>query len=392
MSAPTRTIDDAAKPARIAALDVFRGMTILAMILVNNPGSWSHIYAPLRHADWHGWTPTDLVFPFFLFIVGVAIVLSVEGRRERGVERGVLLRAIWRRAAVLFGLGIFLNAFPFVKDFVTFDLKEWQALRIPGVLQRIGLCYGIVATAVLFARPRELLGVTLTCLFGYWALMTLVPVPGVTEWGIHDKDTHLAAYIDRAVFGTHLWVGAKTWDPEGLLSTLPALATTLMGVATGRVLRSDAARSEQVRTLMIRGALLVVAGYVWGWFFPINKPIWTSSYAVFTAGQAICTLALCMHFVDVKKQTSWTRPFVAYGVNPITVFVMSGVIGRLLYTIRVDVAGESDLALKTWIYESCFTSWIDAPKLASLAFAMTWVALWYLVLSWMLRRDWIVKV
>lgn len=381
------------KAKRIAALDVFRGMTICAMILVNNPGSWSHIYPPLRHADWHGWTPTDLVFPFFLFIVGVSIVLSLERRREQGNARPALVRAILRRAAIIFALGLFLSAFPFVRDFTSFEWKSWSTIRIPGVLQRIALCYAIVATLVLFVRARTLNWISAACLFSYWALMTLVPVPGVPDWGIEGKDTHLAAYVDREILGSaHLWASAKTWDPEGILSTIPALATTLFGVASGRILRSATPRADQVRDLLIRGSLLVVAGYAWSWFFPINKPIWTSSYAVLTAGQAMCALALCIWFVDIKKQNWWTRPWIAYGVNPITVFVMSGVLGRLLAMIHVDAGSDSTRSLKSWIFDSAFASWISTPRLASLAFATTWVLLWYLVLSWMLRRRWILKV
>lgn len=374
------------------ALDVFRGATILAMILVNNPGSWSHIYGPLRHAEWHGWTPTDLVFPFFLFIVGVAIALSVGRRLDDGVRRGTLVRQILRRGLVLFGLGIFLNMFPFVVDFETFQLKSVTTLRIPGVLQRIAICYIVVALITLWLRARTLGYVTVACLGGYWALMTLVPLPGGIAPDLSIPDQNLGASIDRLVLGSHLWSGTRTWDPEGILSTIPALATTLFGVSVGRLLRSSMARGDQVTRLFVRGTLLVIVGYVFDWFFPINKGIWTSSYAVFTAGQAMCALALCIWFVDVCGYRRALRPFIAYGVNPITVFVMSGVVGRLLTTIRVTEGSGKSIALKTWIYEGCYASWITIPKLASLAFALTWVVGWYFVLSWMLRRNLIVKV
>ncbi|MCB9918624.1 MAG: DUF5009 domain-containing protein [Planctomycetes bacterium] len=380
------------RPERVVALDVFRGATILAMILVNNPGSWSHIYGPLRHAEWHGWTPTDLVFPFFLFIVGVAIALSVGRRLDDGVRRGTLVRQILRRGLVLFGLGIFLNMFPFVVDFETFQLKSVTTLRIPGVLQRIAICYIVVALITLWLRARTLGYVTVACLGGYWALMTLVPLPGGLAPDLSIPEQNLGASIDRFVLGSHLWSGTRTWDPEGILSTIPALATTLFGVSVGRLLRSSMARGDQVTRLFVRGTLLVIVGYVFDWFFPINKGIWTSSYAVFTAGQAMCALALCIWFVDVCGYRRALRPFIAYGVNPITVFVMSGVVGRLLTTIRVTEGSGKSIALKTWIYEGCYASWITIPKLASLAFALTWVVGWYFVLSWMLRRNLIVKV
>ncbi|MCA8969850.1 MAG: DUF5009 domain-containing protein [Planctomycetes bacterium] len=383
---------DQPEPQRVVALDVFRGATILTMILVNNPGSWSHVFAPLRHAEWHGWTPTDLVFPFFLFIVGVAIALSLGRRVEGGVSRSVIVRQILRRGLVLFGLGIFLNMFPFVADFETFQLKSVATLRIPGVLQRIAICYVVVGLLTLWLRARTLGYVTVACLGGYWALMTLVPLPGGLEPDLSIPDQNLAAVIDRFLLGSHLWSGTRTWDPEGILSTIPALATTLFGVSVGRLLRSSTTRSEQVTHLFVRGSLLVVLGYVFDWFFPINKGIWTSSYAVFTAGQAMCALALAMWFVDVCGYRRALRPFIAYGVNPITVFVMSGVVGRLMTTIRVATESGKSIALKTWIYEACYTSWITIPKLASLAFALTWVVGWYCVLSWMLRRNLIVKV
>lgn len=386
------TASTASTPARLEALDAFRGATILAMILVNNPGSWSHVYPPLRHADWHGWTPTDLVFPFFLFIVGVAIPLSLGRRLEAGVERGQVVRQVLRRALVLVGLGLFLNAFPFVVDFETWLLRSFETLRFPGVLQRIAVCYALAALLFVFVGRRVLVLTAWVCLFSYWALLTLVPLPGGVEADLAVKDQNLAAVIDRAVFGTHVWASARTWDPEGLLSTVPALATTLFGVFTGLLLRTREALLDKVLRLFVRGSLLVGAGYVWDWFFPINKPLWTSSYVVFTAGQAMVVLALALYLVDVRGRRVGLRPLLAYGVNPITVFVLSAVVARLLTTIRVTSSSGNRIALKTWLYEGGYTSWIPDPQLASFAFAVTWVLAWYALLAWMQRRNIIIKV
>lgn len=374
---------------RLVALDVFRGATIIGMIVVNNPGSWATVYPPLLHAPWHGWTPTDLVFPFFLFIVGVAVVLAYEKRMEAGASRGALLQKAFVRAAILFGLGLLMAAWPIVRLNPEFGLRpELATLRIMGVLQRIALCYLVVAALVLYTRPKIQVAVGAALLFGYWAAMTLVPVPGYGAGALGAPEGTLAAHIDRVVFGDHLWVGAnREWDPEGLLSTLPAIGTTLFGVWTGRLIL--AARPEPrtlVARMLVRGVGLVIAGYVWSWFFPINKPIWTSSYAVFTAGQAMCALGVCVWVFDVLRKDTWARPFVVYGVNAITVFVMSGIVAKQLIVTRV---GET--SLQGWIFQNVFAP-LASPVNASLLYALCWVTAWGVVLSLMYRRGVIIKV
>ncbi len=275
----TEAQKSAEKPVRLVSVDVFRGMTILLMILVNNPGSWHTVYWPLLHAEWHGWTPTDLVFPFFLFIAGVAIVLAMKRRVDEGAPRRAMVAKLFRRAAILFGLGLFLSGYPFglfgPRTFTAL-LETW---RIPGVLQRIALCYLVASLLFLYCRERILKAVTLASLFGYWALMTLVPVPGQGAPDLDSKGGHLAGWLDRTVLGDHLWVSAKVYDPEGILSTIPAVATTLLGVFAGLVLVAKIDPAERVARLLVRGSLLVATGYVWGWFLPINKALWTSSYA-----------------------------------------------------------------------------------------------------------------
>lgn len=368
------------KPERVTSVDAFRGLTIVAMILVNNPGSWETVYWPLLHADWHGWTPTDLIFPFFLFIVGAAVVLAFGWRLEAGADRRALVVKVARRAAVLFALGLFLNGYPFG----LFGPRSFERLletwRVPGVLQRIAVCYLVVSVMFLCLRRRTLAVWTAVFLAGYWALMTLVPVPGRGAPDLDARGGHLAAWVDRAVLGSHMWFGGdRGYDPEGILSTVPALATTLFGVFAGLLLKSPA-------RLFVIGTLLAAAGYGWSFFFPINKALWTSSYAVFTAGVAMCALALCHGLFDVRGHRALARPFVIYGVNAITVFVGSGVLARTLGYVKID--GRS---LQSIVYESLFASWLP-PHVASLAYAVAWVAGWFAVLAWMYRRRWIVKV
>jgi predicted acyltransferase len=376
----------AGEPTRLTSVDVFRGMTIVAMILVNNPGDFATVYWPLEHAQWHGWTPTDLVFPFFLFIVGVAIVLALKRRVDAGIPKRPLVVKIVKRSAIIFGLGLFLNGYPFG----LFGAREWAEVldtwRIPGVLQRIAVCYLVVSLLVLFCRVRTLVVLTAAFLLGYWALMTLVPVPGLGAPNIDDPGGHLSGWIDRIVFGDHVWQGAKVYDPEGILSTIPALATTLFGVFAGLILVSAKDPVEKVARLFVVGSLLVGSGYIWNWFFPINKPIWTSSYAVFTAGFAFCGLALCLWFFDIHGEKVIARVFVIYGVNAIVLFVGSGIIARTL-----NYATVGGVALKKIIYDSVFVSWLPSYP-ASLAYAITWILGWFLILAWMFRRRLIVKI
>lgn len=355
---------------RLASLDAFRGLTIAGMILVNNPGSWSHVYGPLRHAEWHGWTPTDLVFPFFLFIMGVALPFSFARRKERGDSRGRLWGHVARRSAILFGLGLFLAAFPRF-DFAT--------LRIMGVLQRIGLVYLLAGTAYLFLGRRGR-GVLLTALLlGYWLLLTQVPVPG---YGAGDLSPagNLGAYLDRLLLDGHLW--RKDWDPEGLLSTLPAVGSTLMGIFAGEWLRKGPPALPRALGLAGAGALGVALGWVWGTVFPINKPLWTSSYVVFTGGAAAVLLAVFYGLMEVRGSRGWAGPFVVYGMNAIAVFVASTLVAKILGWIRLGPEGPT---LKGWLYTHLFASWAG-PLNGSLAFALAYVLLW-LGAMWLLYRK-----
>jgi predicted acyltransferase len=368
------------RPERLLSLDVFRGLTVAAMLLVNNPGTWSAVYDPLEHAPWHGWTPTDLIFPFFLFIVGVSMAYSLVPRLERGGAAGRPFVRAARRSAILVGLGLLLAAFPYYN----LDLSR---LRIPGVLQRIGLAFFLASAIVLFLRPRAQAAAAALLLLGYWAAMTLVPVPGHGA-GDLSKEGNLAAYVDRAILGTnHLWASARTWDPEGLMSTLPAVATVLLGVFAGRWMRSPRPAAERLVGLFLAGNAAVVAGLVWNAAFPINKNLWTSSYVLFTAGLAMHGLAVCYWLVDVRGRRRWAMPFAWFGMNAIFAFFLSGVMARLLYLVKVG----DGRTIKEVVFTRAFDSWLPAHD-ASLAFALCFVALWTAIVWAMHRRGWYWKV
>ena len=390
LTAP-RPATSAAEPAapapraeRLLSLDVFRGITVAGMLLVNNPGTWSAIYDPLEHAAWHGWTPTDLIFPFFLFIVGVAMTYSFPGQLARGDGAGRVFARAAKRSAVLFGLGLLLTAFPYYN----LDLSN---LRIPGVLQRIGLAFFLASAVVLFLKPRAQAAAAAALLLGYWAAMTLVPVPGYGA-GDLSKEGNLAAYVDRSILGTnHLWAAAKTWDPEGLMSTLPAVATVLLGVFAGRWMRRENTPAERLAGMFIAGNVLLVAGLVWSEAFPINKNLWTSSYVVFTGGMALHFLAMCYWAVDVRGWRRWARPFTVFGVNAIAAFFLSGVMARLLNLIKVPGGPEGTQPLKAAIFDGAFASWLS-PVNASLAFALCFVLFWVGVMEIFYRRKIFIKV
>jgi len=367
---------------RLLSLDVFRGLTIAAMILVNNPGSWSYVYAPLSHAEWHGATPTDWIFPFFLFIVGVAIALAIGRRKESGAERTALVRKILWRSLIIFATGLFLSAYPY------FDLST---LRIPGVLQRIALVYGITAILFLWLNPRQMFWVGVGCLLSYWGMMTLIPVPGGHPPNL-EPGTNLGAWIDTTLLNGHLWSQSKIWDPEGLLSTVPALATSISGILTGIWLQSARGHFEKVAGMMVAGAALLAAGLVWDTVFPINKQLWTSSYVLYTSGIALLVFGVFYWWIDIREHRRGTQPFVVYGTNALIVFAVSGLLARTLNAIHTtDVAGNS-VNIKAWLWASVFEPAFDSPYNASLAHAIAYVLL-LLGFAWLLySRKIFIKV
>ncbi|MBL8756185.1 MAG: DUF5009 domain-containing protein [Planctomycetes bacterium] len=381
-------------PSRWLGLDTLRGLTIAAMILVNNPGRWGskYQYEPLRHADWHGCTPTDLVFPTFLFCAGVAIVPALARKVEAGAPRGPLVAAIGRRVLWLVLLGMLPSVFPLV----TFaDGKDWFApmlgVRFPGVLQRIGICYGLAALLFLFTSARTQRNVLLGCLFGHWLVSTCVPVPGHGMPNLDEPLGTLQGWLDRTLFGEHIWVKGK-YDPEGLLGTMTALATALFGVQVGRFLRANVDPAARVAGLLRWGVLWLLAGAVWSWFLPLNKPLWTASYAVWTAGVATCGLGLCVWAFEQKAWTKWAHPLQVYGVNALLVFVGSALLGRIVGSLVTVVQDGKQVPVKEWFFANCLLEPIGDPKLASLAFGLVWILGWYAVLAVLFRRGLVWKV
>ena len=366
-------------PPRLLSVDALRGLTVAAMVLVNNPGTWSAVYGPLQHAEWHGWTPTDMVFPFFLFVVGVSIPLALGPALERGTG-GLPLRVL-RRAAVIFALGLLLHALPF------FPLAT---LRIPGVLQRIAVCYLLAALlvgATRGARGWRVQAVTAgVLLVGYWLLMTKVAAPG-QEAGDLSPDGNLAGYVDRLVLGSrHIWQATRVYDPEGILSTLPATATTLLGVLAGHWLRAGqvAGRpgAQIVGGLAVGGLAAAALGWLWGLSFPVNKPLWTSSYALLMAGLAALVLAAYHWVIEVRGRRGWAAPFAVLGVHALTLFFLSSLMAKLFFIVRVGAGGPR---LQAWLFEHVFAPWAS-PVDASLAYALAYVLLWW-ALMWALDRS-----
>jgi predicted acyltransferase len=379
-----RAAADAPRRSRMVSLDVFRGATIAAMILVNDPGSWSHIYPPIEHAEWNGWTPTDLIFPFFLFIVGVSMTLSFASRIARGVTRRALVVHVVRRSALIFAIGLFLNGFP---DF------DFSSIRIMGVLQRIALCYLVAGLLYLFTfqtesaadRPvrvhaniRVMAAFAIALLLGYWALMTFVPVPGHGA-GHLGKDDNLGAYVDRTLMGGHLWSESVTWDPEGFLSSLPAIASLLIGILAGEWLRSESPAGRKALGLAAAGLVLLVAGRLLHPYFPINKNLWTSTFVLFTGGLAMLVLAACYWIVDVRAWRAWAAPFLVFGMNAILAYALAALVSEISTDFDFLNFHGHETTLHGWIYDKYFVPHLS-PVNASLAFAGFFVVVIFVML------------
>ncbi|MFT4512368.1 MAG: putative acyltransferase [Planctomycetota bacterium] len=380
--------DQQVATGRWIGLDALRGLAIAAMILVNNPGRWhsDYQYGPLRHAVWHGCTFTDLVFPTFLFCAGVAIVPAMSRKLGSNVSRRIV-----RRVASLILLGMLLSAFPLI----TFaeDRELFAPLlktRFPGVLQRIGVCYGAAALLFVHSSVRTQRVVLAACLLLYWPLITLVSVPGFGPPDISTPMGTMQGYVDRAVFGSHIYVKGQ-YDPEGLLSTIPALATCLFGVEVGRIMRRETDLSKKITSLLCFGVPLLAIGATWSIALPFNKYLWTSSYTVWTAGIATVALAVFVWAFEYRKWQRLAYPLHVYGTNALLVFVGSGMLARIVgRLIKFDVDGKST-SPANWFFETVLLP-IGDPKLASLAFALLWILAWFLVLRVLYNKNLIWKV
>jgi len=375
--------------SRLLSLDVFRGATVAAMILVNNPGDWGNIYAPLEHSPWNGCTPTDLIFPSFLFIVGVSIAYAMSGKKADPALHGQTLLKACKRAAILFGLGLFLALYPKV---FTDPAAAFKTVRILGVLQRISLVFLCSTFIFLKSSEKTIFRIGIGILILYWVLMTFIPVPHVGYPNL-EKETNLGAWVDRSILTeAHLWKSAKTWDPEGLLSTLPAIATGLFGVLVGGYLkRKDLDPAVKVSWLFAAGLITTTLGLLWDLEFPINKSLWTSSFVLYAGGLSTLILTLCYWLIDVCQQHKFTTPFVVYGKNAITVFFLSGLLPRTLNMIKVQAADGSSKGCLAVFYENCFTPYFS-PVNASLAFAIVQVLFWFVILYIIYRKNIFIKV
>jgi len=374
---------------RLVSLDAFRGFTIAAMVLVNNPGDWGHLYGPLEHAKWNGWTFTDCIFPFFLFIGGVAMALSLGRLAAAGADRPRLLAKLAKRAMLIFLIGFLLNFMPY------FNVDK---VRIPGVLQRIALCTLLAAPIVVYCGWRAQLAVIAGLLALYSVLMLYVPVPGIGA-GVLEPGQDFGAWVDRTLLGNHLWVQSKTWDPEGIVSTLPALCSQLFGVLAGRWLASSVNRTRQVAGLIVAGIACVAIGmFLDIILMPINKSLWTPSYCFLMTGLACLVFSAFYWTLDVSPSSRvrtlaarWTLPFVIYGMNALFIFAFSGFVAKMLGYVKFAQPDGSLHTLGQALYAPIAALPIGAVN-TSLLHAVLFDACMFLVAWGMWRKRWFVKV
>ena len=360
---------------RLVSLDFFRGITIALMIIVNSPGSWSHVYPPLLHAKWHGMTPTDLVFPFFLFIVGVSIALAYAQKKASGSVSSAAFQKIVKRSFYIFCLGLFLALFP------RFDFGN---LRVVGVLQRIAIVFMICSILYLKTSWRTQLKVGITCLVGYWICMAFIPFPG-GETGSLEPGNNFTAWIDSYITPGRFY--QKTWDPEGLFSTIPAIGTGIFGLLVGQVILNKVlSQNKKIIWIFAIGTMGLLIGTIWSWVFPLNKHIWTSSYVLVAGGLASLFLAAAIWFIDELKMTRGTKLGVVFGMNAITAYVLHGVIGRLFH---IPIKGEAGIQ-SLWMSG---LGEIGLPmQLASLLWAVSYMLLIYLIVYVMYRKKIFLKI
>jgi predicted acyltransferase len=383
---------------RMHALDAFRGITITMMILVNNPGSWAHMYEPLKHAEWNGWTPTDFIFPFFIFIMGISIVLAFTKKIEARVKKPQLYQEIFSRTCKLFALGLFLNLFTINllapdHHWVTDTLFN---VRVMGVLQRLAIVYAITSLLFLTVSNAALIAISLSTLIFYWLAMVYFPfsttINGVTVdlTGTLEHGKNFAAYVDSVLIGAkHVYFNKDVlfpYDPEGLFSTIPAIATCISGVLTGLYLQQNHPLPKQIITLSCWGLLFLLAGQLMDYSFPINKTIWSPSYVIFMTGMALLFLSGCMYLIDYKNIKSWSYPFTIFGEHAITFFMFSGILARLILIITVG-----DLRLRDWLYLNIYSP-VFGKMMGSLMFSVIFLLISYAVLNWLSRKKLVLKV
>jgi predicted acyltransferase len=419
---------------RLISLDVFRGLTIFLMTIVNNPGSWATIYPPLEHAEWHGCTPTDLVFPFFVFIMGVAISFAMPTKTYDSTT----FNKIFTRSLRMICLGIFFNFFSNIQLFglegiplmigrllITalvgyalmgdFDAKlktylaisifiiymilaysgieAYQSVRLPGVLQRIGIVYFIASLLYLKTTQKTQLLTAIGILLGYWAIMTLIPAPGFDITNL-EKGTNLAAWFDNILLKGHMWESSKTWDPEGILSTIPSIATGIIGLLIGQLLNNALLKTEKFKKMFVIGVILIVVGQIWNVVFPINKSLWTSSYVLYTAGLATLILSVLYYLIDIADYKKGIKLFQIWGVNPMIVFFLSQIVPQSMAMVSLPNPKIPTEQINLWDYLYVFEvlPFFSNPMTASLTFALLYAGMWSLLLAYFYKNKMYFKV
>lgn len=412
---------------RLSSLDVFRGFTIMMMTIVNNPGSWAAIYPPLEHAEWNGITPTDLIFPSFIFIMGTAIPFAIHKKFDRAIFNKIMVRSLR-----IFCLGLFLNFFNTIEFFgligmplllgrlaITFavayallgkfklktkiflafsilvillflaysGIPAYREVRIPGVLQRIGMVYFFTSLLYIKSTIKTQILVVTMLLLGYWALMTLIPIPGIGAANL-EKGTNISAYIDNLFLKNHMWSRTKTWDPEGILITLPAIASGIIGMLIGQLLHLPLPKPEIGKKIIQIGLALVFFGFIWSTKFPLNKSIWSSSFVLVTSGLATLSLCALYYIIEITDYKKWTKLFLIWGVNPMIVFFFSGIIPRVLTMTKVEhprLPGEP-LGFQSYFYNYGIVPYFENPKDASLTYALIYTFFWSIIL-WIFYKN-----
>lgn len=419
---------------RLISLDVFRGLTILLMTIVNNPGSWATVYPPLLHSEWHGCTPTDLVFPFFVFIMGVAISFAMPTKTYDSTT----FNKIFTRSLRMICLGIFFNFFGKIQLFelegiplvigrliITVaigyalmgdfnaklktylavaifiiylalaysGIEAYKNVRLPGVLQHIGIVYFVASLLYLKTNQKTQLLVAIGILLGYWAMMTLIPAPGFEITNL-EKGTNLAAWVDNTLLKGHLWESSITWDPEGILSTIPAIATGIIGLLIGQLLNSSLLKIEKAKKMIIIGISLIALGQLWNIVFPINKALWTSSFVIYTAGLATLVLSILYYFIDIADYKKGTKLFLIWGVNPMIVFFLSEIIPQAMVMISFSnpKMPTEQINLLDYLYVAGVQPFFNNPMTASLVFALLYVSLWTILLAYFYKNKMYFKV
>lgn len=375
-SAEPRPLAPATKPDRLVSLDAFRGLTMMLMVLVNDAGSGA-IYHQFHHSEWNGWTLTDTVFPSFLWIVGVAITLSLGSRIQKGVPRKSLYEQIFRRSVILYVLGLIVYVAPAFNP---------HTQRLMGVLQRIAICYLIASVIYLTTSIRGQLLWIVGLLASYWMMMTLIPVPGFGAGNL-SVEGNFAHYIDRIVLGHHNYLSTQTWDPEGIISTIPAIATALLGIMAGHILRLKRPLSEKVAWLFCAGNCLIVIALVCDIWLPINKKLWTSSFALFMAGLDFVIFAGFLWLMDGCGWKRWARPMVIMGMNAIAVYMLSELLAELIGEWHLT----SGVSIKHWIFQTIFAP-LASPSIAALLYALAYTALMYVFAYFLYRKKWFFRV